>query len=338
MNSETHPTEHGTDAAGTMLAIASGVPAPVAQGAFKALSRLIGGLADYPAAWLRRASQGVEDGTNARTVVSSAIALAAASQAVADPALVDRALTSYASGALRKQTNKERVAHHTLEALQATDAETPDTAATETQNVPAPDDDWMNVFERYAEDASSDRMQLLWGRVLAGEIRRPRSFALSTMRFLAEADQDLVQLAQRISQFVVGGMIIKTPEMDSGPILSDLLSAQDAGLVSAVGVAGIGWAPAWGPQGFLSLVGVQYALRIEAPPGWSTRIPIINVSKVGVQISKLSPPADEQQLLLQAAEHFKKAPVSAIHLGRLLSPVRMEYPSLIWEPAAPESL
>ena len=37
------------------------------------------------------------------------------------------------------------------------------------------DDDWLNYFEQYAEKASSERMQDLWARVLAGEIRKPTS-------------------------------------------------------------------------------------------------------------------------------------------------------------------
>lgn len=316
---------------GKLLAVGSGVPAPIAQGAFKGIGRLIGGLADYPAAWLRRASQGVEDGTNARTTVSNAVAAAAAAQAINDPAIVDRAVAAFTTAAVRKQANRERVAHQALEALQEPENSPSDDAMDATAGTPPPADDWLNVFERYAEDASSERMQLLWGKVLAGEIRKPQSFSLSTMRFLSEADQDLVSLAQRVSQYISGGLIIKTENMDKGPLLKDLLLAQDAGLVSAVGGLGLSWQIEIGSEGFLPVVGRKYALRIEAPPHSSFEVPIINVSKVGLQISQLSPVEDERKLFVSAAEVFKKAPVTAIHVGRLLAPTRMAYPSPVWE-------
>lgn len=60
-----------------------------------------------------------------------------------------------------------------------------DNATTPTE----PDDDWLNVFERYVEDASSERLQGLWGKVLAGEIRRPGRFSTRTLRFLSEFSQ-----------------------------------------------------------------------------------------------------------------------------------------------------
>jgi hypothetical protein len=42
----------------------------------------------------------------------------------------------------------------------------------------SPDDDWVTRFFESAQEVSSEKMQGLWSRILAGEIRRPGAFSL----------------------------------------------------------------------------------------------------------------------------------------------------------------
>ena len=46
------------------------------------------------------------------------------------------------------------------------------------------DEDWTSRFFDYAEDISSEDMQGLWGRILAGEIKKPKSYSLRTLDIL----------------------------------------------------------------------------------------------------------------------------------------------------------
>lgn len=46
------------------------------------------------------------------------------------------------------------------------------------------EDDWTTRFFKIAEDISDDEMQNLWGRILAGEIKQPKSFSLRTLEIL----------------------------------------------------------------------------------------------------------------------------------------------------------
>ncbi|MFN3514619.1 MAG: DUF2806 domain-containing protein [Phenylobacterium sp.] len=174
----------------------SGLPVPVAKGLVGAAYRLLGGAVAYPAAWLQRAVQGVEDGTAARTYVRNELAKAAASQAIADPNIVDRALWSILGNGLRKQINKEAVLKAAAEETARKHGEGKCDETSE------PDADWMNIFERYAEDASSERMQTLWGRVLAGEARKTGTFSLRSLRFLSEVDQETAQCFEEFAQRV----------------------------------------------------------------------------------------------------------------------------------------
>src|SRR4051812_17823138 len=81
------------------------LPKLIAGPAGEAISRLIGGAVDIPAAWLNQFAQSVKDKTEARTVISKAVADAAANLARNDPEVVRRAAHTLLSKELRHQTN-----------------------------------------------------------------------------------------------------------------------------------------------------------------------------------------------------------------------------------------
>ncbi|MDH5832131.1 DUF2806 domain-containing protein [Luteimonas sp. M1R5S18] len=66
-----------------------------------------------------------------------------------------------------------------------------------------PDADWINRFFRASEDISSEQMQDLWGRILAGEIVRPGSFSLRTLDFVRNLTTDDASLLERMANQAV---------------------------------------------------------------------------------------------------------------------------------------
>jgi len=48
----------------------------------------------------------------------------------------------------------------------------------------AVDEDWTSRFFNYAEDISNEEMQELWGKILAGEIKKPKSYSLRALDLL----------------------------------------------------------------------------------------------------------------------------------------------------------
>lgn len=65
------------------------------------------------------------------------------------------------------------------------------------------DKDWILRFFNSVEDISNEDMQKLWGKVLAGEIKRPRSYSMRTLNVLRNISQEEASYFQRISPFVV---------------------------------------------------------------------------------------------------------------------------------------
>ena len=105
------------------------------------------------------------------------------------------------------------------------------------------DDDWLYRWRDAASTVSSEELQTLWGRALAGEIKSPGSYSLRTLEFLKNlSHKEALQIA-KVSPFVIGDTVIfrgNKQLLDSeGITFSFLLDLQHLGVVSGVESSGI---------------------------------------------------------------------------------------------------
>jgi hypothetical protein len=201
------------------------LPAPVKKAFTRALDSFFGGLIAIPAAALKRRAQAIDDLTAAKSIVSTAIAKAAADGAIKDPALIQAAVEALMPSALRKVINLQKAAESAADHL-AND--TADGSSAE-----APSDDWLNRFMRLAEDASSERLQDLFGRILAGEIMRPGRISLSTLRVVSELDQKIADDFSAAWALSVGGEVDYSPEWQRGEWFQRWQRLREAGLMAS---------------------------------------------------------------------------------------------------------
>jgi len=62
------------------------------------------------------------------------------------------------------------------------------------------DQDWTTRFFNIAEDISSEEMQALWARILAGEIKKPKSYSLRTLDLLKNLSKDEAEAFMKFGQ------------------------------------------------------------------------------------------------------------------------------------------
>lgn len=62
-------------------------------------------------------------------------------------------------------------------------------------------EDWTTRFFNYAQDISNEEMQELWGRILAGEIKQPKSYSLRTIELLRNFSKEDAEVFIKLSQF-----------------------------------------------------------------------------------------------------------------------------------------
>lgn len=102
------------------------------------------------------------------------------------------------------------------------------------------DSDWTTRFFRIAEDVSNEQMQSLWGKVLAGEVKKPGSYSLRTLELLKNITQSEAELFSRIAKLaIISGNKVFVFNQDNGKYLedihkitfNDLLILRDLGLL-----------------------------------------------------------------------------------------------------------
>lgn len=104
------------------------------------------------------------------------------------------------------------------------------------------DEDWASRFFDYAEDISNEEMQGLWGRILAGEIKKPKSYSLRTLDVLRNLSTEEAEVFIKFgslailsggSAFILNFKNEKLLEEDHQLNLNDRLLLEELGLLAA---------------------------------------------------------------------------------------------------------
>lgn len=104
-------------------------------------------------------------------------------------ALAERASRRALLQEMRKQQNIEAIVDKAYEKIQK---------ESEISSEPV-DDDWIIRFFNSVEDVSNEKVQEIWGRILAGEISKPKSFSMRTLDVLKSITTQEATLLQEIS-------------------------------------------------------------------------------------------------------------------------------------------
>lgn len=99
---------------------------------------------------------------------------------ISSPPLEERTRNRVDFREAKKQLNLESITSYAAEELR-----NEETVTDEPLN-----EDWTTRYFNIAEDISSEEMQALWGRILAGEIKRPKTFSLRTLELLKNLSKD----------------------------------------------------------------------------------------------------------------------------------------------------
>lgn len=65
------------------------------------------------------------------------------------------------------------------------------------------DEDWINRFFNIAEDVSNEELQALWGKILAGEIKRPKSYSLRTLELIRNLHKEEADVITKVANFTL---------------------------------------------------------------------------------------------------------------------------------------
>jgi len=103
--------------------------------------------------------------------------------------LIERTGMRLFSQEVRKQQNIESIVDKAYEELKNQDT---------VSNEPV-DDDWIVRFFNSVEDVSNEKLQDIWARILAEEIKKPKSFAMRTLEILKNISLEEAQLFENLA-------------------------------------------------------------------------------------------------------------------------------------------
>ena len=155
-----------------------------------------------------------------------------------------------------------------------------------------PDPDWTARFFDCVQDVSSEDMQKIWAKILAGEVESPGRTSLRTLDTLRNMTKRDAEMFSDICPFVIGdGFVFYDDSVKalSALALSNLLHLEDCDLVNLE--RGLESVRQWREENYIVLDLQRDALMVTSngAPGGPLRIPVVRLTSSGRELGRLSP-------------------------------------------------
>lgn len=174
------------------------------------------------------------------------------------------------------------------------------------------EDDWLFNWQEYAGRVSSEDLQQLWGKILAGEIKSPGSYSYRTLDFLktlSKADAEVIATA---AQFVVGGVIFREHDEileKAGVNFGILMYLQELGILSGVEAVGLQtkWKSSQQAHFIKALISYNHCLILkhENPQEVASKS-VYLVTTIGKEVLSLAQFGANKEYLKAAGAQFAK--------------------------------
>ncbi len=214
-----------------------------------------------------------------------------------------RAVTNvFVAETVRREANVTRALLQAEEALESDPQVPPDAKVNE---------DWLFRWRDSASQVSTEELQNLWGRLLAGEVKAPGTYSLRTLEFLRNLSQQEAEAVSKLSQFVIEGTIYREAKdllEAAGVNYGFLLHMQQLGVVA--GVEAVGIEVTWkslDKAKFVRAFKCNSVVLIATAddPQLTIKLPIYQLTAIGSQVLSLGKFDANVGYLEKVAEHLK---------------------------------
>lgn len=257
--------------------------------ALAAADQVLGGLIGIPGGWLEGIRRRNELRRDARERYIEADIAAAMLQVEGLSGLGQATIQRVLREECRRQDNRASVwlaaeEHLSLPPPSAELDPSPEEPPAEQAESPI-NPDWLNHFINYAQDVSSVELQRIWGQILAGQIRKPGAFSVSSLRVLAELDADVANEFEKIYRLSIDDFALRPDDM-RGNTLELYADLEHAGLIHSDQFLRLDIPQA--QDGFCYIFGKTLAIRITLLPSHTKlSFGIIRLTRVGLQIGSI---------------------------------------------------
>lgn len=222
-----------------------------------------------------------------------------------NPSLEDRTNDRIILQQAKKQLNIESITAYAAEELKNEPPVTDEPV----------DEDWKTRFFNIAEDISSDEMQALWGRILAGEIKQPKSYSLRTLEVLKNLSKEEAEVFTKFANIKIVSVdtsVIYNQdngaflESEFGITFTDSLLLTELGLIASESNLELSLTEtnqvAQTNALFIGNKGIVLNRGINTP---KQPINVLVFTKTGAELSKLIEPIPNENYIKKICSSFK---------------------------------
>lgn len=180
--------------------------------------------------------------------------------------------------------------------------------------------DWVNRFFTIVEDVSDAELQQLWARILAGEIRQPKSYSLRTLEILRNITKEEAERITQVSQYVLYDGIICSEDFGLDVTAQSFLD--EMGLICGEEMVVTYTITADSPKSIV--IDLSHFMNLYSPEDTHVKLRYYTLTKAGKEVFTLTY-GDNNQFIKDLANHFKKSKLSKVTLNKIIEWKGMKY-------------
>lgn len=175
--------------------------------------------------------------------------------------------------------------------------------------------DWMTRFLNIAEEISDKDMQDIWGRILAGEIKKPKSYSLRTLEVMRNMSKEEALLLMKASTFQVALDLISTEQFALS--LMEQISLEDIGVVCGEELVRTLTIPSSGTISFE--LNRKARINVYAPAGAKIKLRGLKLTKAGQEIFTLIQEHDYDKFYKDLSTLIKNSGATKVTINEIIS-------------------
>ena len=168
--------------------------------------------------------------------------------------------------------------------------------------------DWLNRFMSTAEDISDNEMQYLWAKILAGEIKRPKSFSLKTLDVLRNITKEEAEHIAKMAKFTIDNMYISSEDF--------AMQLQEQILMDELGIiCGEELVRTYEVSPTIAcsiLIGHQAIINLYSTEKKKVKLKLYKLTKVGKEILTLVTVENNDDFINDLKKHFIKQGIEKV--------------------------
>ncbi|MCD6056317.1 MAG: hypothetical protein K0R12_1279 [Gammaproteobacteria bacterium] len=174
----------------------------------------------------------------------------------------------------------------------------------------AVDQDWLTQWFEYAGLVSEEKLQQLWGKILAGEVKSPGKYSLRTLNLIKQLNKKDAESISKLAPFMLDNFIVSEADSVMNLPAELLLHCQELQLIQGVGGPSLRHA-------FVSMYADRFAITLtfgdklfivtsSDPKKENLILPVYSITSIGKEVVNLINSNIDETYLIEIGKYITR--------------------------------